>query len=39
MLKWMVGGFVILVLLVLIIQPDWLNVFKTIFLDYIQANE
>ena len=39
MLKWAIGGFVILVLLVLVMNPDWLNTFKVIFLDYIQANE
>ena len=39
MLKWVIGGGVILVLLVLIIQPEWLKIIEVIFLDYIQANE
>ena len=39
MFKWMYGIVAVLVLLLLIIQPEWLNVFFAVFGDFIQANE
>lgn len=39
MLKWFIGVIVIMILLLLIIQPEWLKVFSAIFSDFIQANE
>lgn len=39
MLKWIVGVIFIVILLLVIIQPEWLKVFGAIFNDYIQANE
>ena len=39
MLKWIIGIVVVLLVLVVILKPEWLSVFGTIFSDYIQANE
>lgn len=39
MLKWVIGIIIFLVVLVLIIQPEWFNVLSAIFSDFIQANE
>ena len=39
MLKWFVGVIVVLVVLVVIIQPEWFKVFSAVFHDFIQANE
>jgi len=39
MLKWIIGIVVVLLVLVVILKPEWLNVFGVIFSDYIQANE
>lgn len=39
MLKWFVGIVVFLVVLIVIIQPEWFKVFSAIFSDFIQANE
>jgi hypothetical protein len=39
MLKWFVGVIVVLIVLVVIIQPEWLGVFSAIFSDFIRANE
>ena len=39
MLKWVIGIIIFLVVLVLIIQPEWLKVFAAVFSDFIQANE
>ena len=39
MLKWFVGMVVFLVVLVAVIQPEWLKVFAAVFSDFIQANE
>lgn len=39
MLKWFVGAIVLLVILVLIIQPEWFKVFSAVFGDFIHANE
>lgn len=39
MLKWSVGVFVFLVVLVVITQPEWFKVLSSIFSDFIQANE
>lgn len=39
MLKWIVGVIVVLILLLAIIQPEWLKVFFAVFSDFIQANE
>jgi len=39
MLKWIIGVIVVLIILLLIIQPEWLKVFFAIVGDFIQANE
>ena len=39
MLKWFIGIIAVLILLVIIIQPEWLSFFGAVFSDYIQANE
>ncbi|MDH5394687.1 MAG: hypothetical protein OEW97_00290 [Gammaproteobacteria bacterium] len=39
MLKWVAGSIVLLIILVIIIQPEWLNVLSAVFSDYIRANE
>jgi hypothetical protein len=39
MLKWFIGVFIFLVVLVVIIQPEWLKFFGAVFSDFIQANE
>lgn len=42
MLKWVFGiiGFLVLLfVIVLIVKPEWLGTFGTIFTDFIQANE
>lgn len=39
MLKWFVGIVVVLVILLLVIQPEWFKVFFAVFSDFIQANE
>lgn len=39
MLKWVIGIIIFLVVLVLIIQPEWLKFFSAVFSDFIQANE
>jgi hypothetical protein len=39
MLKWFIGFFIFLVVLVMIIQPEWLKFFGAVFSDFIQANE
>ncbi len=39
MLKRIVGVIFVFVLLLLIVQPEWLKVFFAIFGDFIQANE
>jgi len=39
MLKWIVGVIVVFIVLLLIVQPEWLKVFFAVFGDFIQANE
>lgn len=39
MIKWIAGVVIVLVILLLIIQPEWLKVFFAVFGDFIQANE
>jgi hypothetical protein len=39
MLKWVIGIIIVLVLLLIIVQPEWLKVFFAVFSDFIQANE
>ena len=39
MLKWFIGVIAVLIILLVIIQPEWLKVFFAVFSDYIQANE
>lgn len=39
MFKWITGVVIILIILLFIIQPDWLKVFFAVFSDFIQANE
>ena len=39
MLKWFVGVIAVLILLLVIFQPEWLKVLFAVFSDYIQANE
>lgn len=39
MLKWVVGIFIFLIVLVVVIQPEWFKVFAAVFSDFIQANE
>ena len=39
MLKWFIGIIVVLVILLMIIQPEWLKVFFAVFSDFIYANE
>ena len=39
MFKWFVGIVIFLVVLVVVIQPEWLNFFAAVFSDFIQANE
>jgi len=39
MFKWVYGIIIVFVLLLLIVQPEWLKVFFTVFGDFIQANE
>jgi len=39
MLKWFIGIIVVFVVLVIIIQPEWLDFFGAVVSDYIQANE
>lgn len=39
MLKWVIGVLVAIILLLVMIQPEWLKVFFAVFSDYIQANE
>jgi len=39
MWKWIVGILVVVLLFLLIVKPEWLSVFGSIFTDYIQANE
>ena len=39
MMKWVVSVIGIIILLLVIIQPEWLEVFFAIFNDFIQANE
>ena len=39
MMKWVVSVVGIIILLLVIIQPEWLKVFFAIFNDFIQANE
>lgn len=39
MLKWIIGVIVVVILLFVIIQPEWLKVFSAVFSDFIQANE
>ena len=39
MLKWFVGIIVLLIVLVIIIQPEWFKVLTAVFFDFIQANE
>lgn len=39
MFKWILGGIAVIILLLVIVQPEWLKVFNVILHDYIQANE
>ena len=39
MMKWVFSVIGIIILLLVIIQPEWLKVFFAIFNDFIQANE
>ena len=39
MVKWIAGVVIVLAILLLIIQPEWLKVFFAVFGDFIQANE
>lgn len=39
MFKWIIGVIIILIILLLVVQPEWLKVFSAIFSDFIQANE
>lgn len=39
MMKWVIGVIAVVILLLVIIQPEWLKVFFAIFNDFIQANE
>ena len=39
MLKWVIGVIVVVILFLVIIQPEWLKVLFAIFGDFIQANE
>ena len=39
MWKWIIAIAVLLFVIVLIVKPEWLGTFGSIFTDYIQANE
>ena len=39
MLKWVGGVILVVILLLVIIQPEWLKVLSAVFSDFIQANE
>ena len=39
MLRWIIGIVVVLIVLLMIIRPEWLNVLGAVFSDFIQANE
>jgi len=39
MLKWFVGIIVLLIVLVVMIQPEWFKVVSAVFSNFIQANE
>ena len=39
MWKWIIWIVVFLIVLAMIIKPEWMSVIGSIFLDYIRANE
>ena len=39
MFKWVYGIIIVLVVLLFVVQPEWLKVLFAVFGDFIQANE